>query len=173
MIGLALCFLPVWLPHVPPLSTWDASLQAEITARQVLNLATVATLLVYVRRIEGRRVESIGMRRPPGRLLVKAAGLGFVLLVLTIVTSVVGNTGDEVEGTERLADLLLGFRLMLIAIVAVTEEVYPRGYPIERLEEATRSAWTAAVLSGAVFLVAHVSFSGPVSYTHLTLPTKA
>lgn len=160
VFGFALCFLPLWLPEVPPLSRWDGGLQAEITARLVLNSVTVAALLVYVRKVELRPLESIGIRRPTGQLLLKAVGLGFLLLVLTIVAASVGNSGDEVSGTERLADLSIGFRIALIVVVAVTEEVYFRGYPIERLEEVTRSTWVAAVVSGLVFLVSHVSFSG-------------
>ena len=159
-IGLVLCFLPLWLPEVPPLSRWDGGLQAEITARLVLNSVTVAALLVYVRRVELRPLESIGIRRPSGRLLLTAVGLGFLLLVLTIVAASMGNSGDEVAGTERLADLSIGFHIALIVVVAVTEEIYFRGYPIERLEEATRSTWVAAVVSGLIFLVSHVSFSG-------------
>jgi membrane protease YdiL (CAAX protease family) len=160
VFGLARCFLPVWLPQVPPLSTWEASLQAEITVRLLLNVLAVAAVVVYVRTVEGRGLDSIGIQRPTGRLLLRATGLGLLLLVLTIVASVAGNAGDEAEGAERLADLSIGFRLVLIAVVAVTEEVYFRGYPIERVEEATRSTWAAAVLSGGVFLASHVSFSG-------------
>ena len=145
---------------MPPLSTSHAGLQAEITARLALNVVAVGTLLLYVTRVEDRPLRSIGIRRPNGRLVLKAAGLGVVLLFLTIVAASVGNSGDEAEGTERLADLSLGFRILLIIVVAVTEEIYFRGYPIERAEEATRSTWAAAVVSGVVFLVSHVPFSG-------------
>jgi membrane protease YdiL (CAAX protease family) len=52
------------------------------------------------------------------------------------------------------------YRFMLVTRAAVSEEILFRGYPIERLEELTRSRFAAGTISWAAFTIAHLSAWG-------------
>lgn len=52
------------------------------------------------------------------------------------------------------------YRLLLVTRAAVCEEILFRGYPILRIEELCGQTWIAAVVTWAVFTIAHLSSWG-------------
>lgn len=125
--------------------------------------AVFAALLGVVFYWERRRLASIGVARMGWRD-VGAAVLAFVLGAFSFVvtTPLVDALGLEttVTGIETLADLPLGLVVALALTAAVTEEVFYRGYPIERLTELTGTVWTGAGLTFLLFTLLHVPFWG-------------
>lgn len=125
------------------------------------NWLAVALLGGFVLLVERRGPASIGFRRP------SAADLGYAVLFFAIATLIqiavsAALPAGENEGMARLLDMPLLAIVALILTTAITEEILFRGYPVERLREATGSIWLALAVSFALFLVPHIRFFGPI-----------
>ena len=136
-----------------------AGIGREIAAKWV----AFAALLGIVFYWERRGLASLGVARMGWRD-VAGAILAFVLGAFSFVvtTPLVESLGLEstVTGIETLAALPLGLVLALSLTAAVTEEVFYRGYPIERLTELTGTVWVGAGLTFLLFSLLHVPFWG-------------
>lgn len=159
--GLALAYLPVYLPTVLrpvglSLSHWGPP------AVIIWNWLAVGLLGLYVLRIERLPVASLRLTRPSEKDLEWAGYLGGVALLWHWLSARALPAGLDAQGLAAQETLVAPgplVALLLVATVAFTEEFLWRGYVVERL-----GAWigpiVAAVIGLAVFAASHLPFSG-------------
>jgi len=130
---------------------------------EIIWWAAVAAVLLYVRFAERRPLSSVGYRQPAMRdigigiasSIVLLAGLASIFYV--VLPALHLNLAQQVN---QLLALPIWIRLILVLRGVVAEELFYRGYAIERLQELTRSRSIAGVLSCIVFTYAHVGAWG-------------
>lgn len=132
-------------------------------ATLALRWLAVAALLVFVLTVERLPMSSVGIRMPHWKGLL-------VTVAVTVVAMVVGYglyfmvVGDQVEQSTQtgqiLASLPFGQLIHLIVNAAVVEELFFRGFLMERLITLTRRPWLAAVVSYLLFVGSHIPGSG-------------
>jgi uncharacterized protein len=126
------------------------------------DLSQVALILLFLRK-NGEAVASVGWRV---RNLAREVILGIVLFpVLFLVSTFIDSAlrSDGFSGpTSQQPSLIpsqspgqIALAVVLVAVVAISEETIFRGYLIRRLEQVTGSAGWAIVLSAAIFSIGH------------------
>jgi len=149
-----------------PLPGWLArgeGLTAEVE-RELVYWALTLVLLGYVVWVERRPLASIGLVLPTrstialGALggLAMVGGMAFIYLVVFPGLGVRAND----PGTSTIAALPLWLRVLIIVRAATFEEVFFRGFAIERLTEVGGSRPAAAAISLVVFTFEHLSYWG-------------
>lgn len=136
------------------------SFAAQVGREGVYWLLTLA-LIGFVRLIERRPVSSIGLTRPSWKTAVfgilGAVGMvGGIVAIYNLVFPALGLSANEPMAAS-IKSMPMWFRVLLILRAAVFEEVFYRGFMIERLTELTRLRWLAALVSLAAFTLAHLS----------------
>jgi membrane protease YdiL (CAAX protease family) len=126
---------------------------------------TLAVIIVgYIVLVEHRGLSSVGLRRPGWKSaafgLAAAAVMvaGSALIYLELFPAL-GLSADE-AGVSILQATPIWFRTVLILRAAVFEELYFRGFMIERLTSITGMRWLAALISLLAFTFAHLGFWG-------------
>jgi len=121
-------------------------------------------LLAYVRVAERRPLSSIGLKQPTSRSV--GFGLAGALALITgfafIYMIIFPALGLPVNESQMAAvkSMPLWFRFLLVVRAAVFEEIYYRGFAIERLTELTGLRWLASLISLAAFTFAHLAYWG-------------
>jgi len=150
-----------------PLSGWlihGNSLSAE-AGRELVYWALELLLVAYVVLVEKRPLSSIGLKRPTWMSLVfgfvgvllMVGGMAFIYLVIFPALRLSANEA----ATASVMALPFWFRVFVILRAAVFEEMFFRGFIIERLTEITRGyRLAAAVLSCALFTLLHLGYWG-------------
>ena len=126
------------------------------------DIALVFLILFFIRRT-GEPVAAIGWRAPR---LARDLGLGIVLFpVLYLGSGFIdavlrseGFSGPSSSGSNLVPSTAPGqvaLAILLVAVVAVSEETIFRGYLVRRLEQVTGSAAWAVVLSAGIFALGH------------------
>jgi uncharacterized protein len=127
-----------------------------------------AFILVYVRFIERRPLASIGLRMPTWKSLVWGALAAFVAIAgmagIYLVLFPMLHLSENGAAMASIAHLAPWLNALIIARAAVFEEIFYRGFTIERITELTHLRWLAAVVSLATFTYAHLSYWG---WSHL------
>jgi membrane protease YdiL (CAAX protease family) len=149
MLGIpAIVTAARWLGPVPPSN-------AAIAARELAILALTGLLLWLVVAGEKRPLSSIGLRfGRPGRSL--AWGIGFAIVALAVAVgclAIYSALGIHYGEGQRIAPSLAATSLAVFR-AGISEEVFYRGFALERLESLTGSKWIAA----AVTLIAFAGF---------------
>jgi membrane protease YdiL (CAAX protease family) len=129
-----------------------------------------AILLGYITLVERRPLSSVNLRRPPWKSLgfgvaggvVMVMGIAFLYIK---VLPVLGPTTSESQ-LDTIRALPLWFRLALVLRAAFFEELFYRGFVIERLTDLTGLRWLAAVFSLVAFTYAHLGYWG---WAHLLI----
>lgn len=120
----------------------------------------VAALLLFVLFAEGRPLSSVGYRAlhlSDVGISIAAAFVLFAGLALISFVILPALNLDMTQETKKLWALPFSWRLTLVARGVVTQELFYRGYAIERLQELTSSRMVAGICSGAVFTLAATS----------------
>jgi uncharacterized protein len=92
--------------------------------------------------------------------LVAIAAMACIYLVLFPML----HLSENAAAMASIAHLAPWLNALIIARAAVFEEVFYRGFTIERITELTHLRWLAAVVSLATFTYAHLSYWG---WSHL------
>src|ERR1700734_2017564 len=127
-----------------PVGSWiheDSGL-ANRLAFELIVWAWVAGILLYVVRVEGRPLSSIGLRALGGKDWIIAILAGILILaLLALISLVVFPALHWSESSQEASILSLPYWLNVLIVVraAVSEEILFRGYPMERLEELSGS----------------------------------
>ena len=145
------------------------TLNAEV-GREGIFWALTFLLIAYIVMIERRPLSSIGLNRPTWKsvvfgvigAMVMIAGMAAIYIVVFPALRFAMNESTM----AALKSMPLWFRVILILRAAVFEEVYYRGFMIERLTELTRIRWIAALVSISAFTLAHLSDWG---WAHLMI----
>jgi len=85
--------------------------------------------------------------------------------IYMVIFPALGLSANE-SMTASIQSMPLWFRIFLILRAAVFEELFYRGFMIERLTELTRLRWLAALVSLGAFTLAHVNGWG---WAHLMI----
>jgi uncharacterized protein len=138
--------------------------------REVLYWAAVLLLLAYIRFVEKRPLSSVGLRRPVWQTPVFGVLAGVVAIagivgIYLVVFPALHLTMNEGMRTAIKASPLW-FQLTIVARAAVFEELFYRGFAIERITELTGMRWLAALISLAAFTYAHLAYWG---WAHLLI----
>ncbi|MBI1407567.1 MAG: CPBP family intramembrane metalloprotease [Caulobacter sp.] len=124
----------------------------------------MATIIVLMILVERQPFTSVGLGPP--RLSSLAWGLLFGVVgflsfpVCLLVLKGMHLSPPDPAAYRKLAALPLWLRALTVLTAGVTEEFLFRGYAISRLKSLTGSTTWAALISGAVFIVLHLSAWG-------------
>ena len=128
------------------------------------------SLIIWVLRVERRPLSSIALRKPTWKTVVFGI-VGAVVMVAgmaaiyTVIYPALGLSMNE-PTLAAVTATPLWFRVLLSLRAAVFEEIFYRGFMIERLSELIGSHWVAALISLAMFTFAHLSGWG---WAHLMI----
>lgn len=129
-------------------------------ALQLLYCGMAAFLLWFVLRVERLPLTSIGLRRPTWLTVVSGLGLlavsSYVLAPLTVPLQRALGTEGMQAGMDQLAAMPVWFRVVVGLTAGMIEEIFYRGYAIERLATITGRAWLGGLISAVIFGLAHV-----------------
>lgn len=159
LLGLAICYFPSYVSGLN--QVLGITLGWEGPSTIILwNWLAVGALVALVLFVERRSLASILIKRPIGKdietaLFYWGIAMAWSWLAMTLVPP------EQDAGTAALVALSIPVLLAMIVTTAITEEILFRGYPIERINELTATAWVGPVISFVVFVFPHVMFFGP------------
>jgi uncharacterized protein len=117
-------------------------------------------ILAFVRFVERRPLSSIGLRAPTWRTLLFGVLGGIVMLAsLAFIYDVIyplAHAPSDIGPTSVFGTLPGWLNAEIVVRAAVFEEIFYRGFAIERLTELLRSRPLAALISWAAFTLAHL-----------------
>jgi membrane protease YdiL (CAAX protease family) len=147
------------LPFVGLLCPGD-TFAAQVGREGIYWLCTLA-LVAFVRKVEGRPISSIGLNRVTWKTGVfgvggAAAMVAGMAAIYIVIFPFLGVSAHE-SMTASIKSMPLWFRIVLVLRAAVFEEIFYRGFMIERLTELTRLRWLATLVSLVAFTLAHLS----------------
>jgi len=155
-----------------PLSGWlvHGSSLTAVAGRELVFWALTLVLIAYVHLVERRSISSIGLKPLKWKTIVfgvlgafvMVAGMAFIYLV---IFPALGLSPNE-PGTVAMIALPFWLRVLIIVRAAVFEEIFFRGFMIERLTEILGSRWGAAAVSLAAFTFLHLGYWG---WAHLMI----
>lgn len=125
-------------------------------------LLTLVFAFVWIPRVEHQGASSIGLTKPRWRHL----WLGVVVFIAQLVVSVGIAFGLKAAGLGTLEELqptLVGYGVLALAslfVAGFAEELFYRGYLIERVTALTGKPWIAYSLSWLSFTLIHLRFFG-------------
>lgn len=152
-----------------PIGDWDHEFAGigHLIGNEVIWWICVAALLWYVRNVERRPLSSIGLRKPGIGNIVFGVCAGLLITVVLgamyFIVLPVLHLNDSVASSANAGALMAApfwWRFISTIRAAVAEEIFFRGYAIERMQELSGSRTAAVVVSCAVFTFAHVSSWG-------------
>jgi membrane protease YdiL (CAAX protease family) len=107
---------------------------------------------------EKRNLSSIKILKPEVKTLLMAVGFGVISVVVGVLSLGIFYNVLELKQPEALSsvgNLPLIIKLITITTAAITEEIFYRGYAIERIGEITNNYKIGAVISGLIFIAIH------------------
>jgi len=126
-------------------------------------LILLVLLALWIPRVEGRNLGSIGFGNLKWRYLWSGVLTYFVLLIAW-TGSYFALSAIGLEGLRSLQPMIreLGFpiRFSLFLTGTFLEEIFYRGYLIERLISLTERSWLAGLVSWTAFTFVHLKFFG-------------
>ena len=159
-VGIAIGFLgPLLLASPASRVLGDPERVRTMLIYQLAMWAFLAAVLWIVLGVERRPLASIGLR-PPGVRSI-AMGLALAAVIMWVLTPfnvwLLGKLGlggfeEGIATARRMPTWLLAFAVLTAGVV---EEVLYRGFPLERLAEATGSAALAGAITVLVFALVH------------------
>ncbi|MGY6629364.1 MAG: CPBP family intramembrane glutamic endopeptidase [Wenzhouxiangella sp.] len=160
ILGLVIAYSPMYLNRLARSlgASWEWMGGPESVL--VWNWAVTIVLFTFVLVVERRGLSSIGFRKP--------AVLDFVLVIIFWIVSVAASAilhsllpPSPSGGLEVMLAFSIPMLVLIVFTASVTEEIFYRGYAIERLAELLGSVWIAVAISFLIFLLPHIAFFGP------------
>jgi membrane protease YdiL (CAAX protease family) len=146
------------LPAIVAAYNWQIASpsDATIALREVAILSLTALLLWIVIRKEQLPLASIGLRfDSPGRSLLWGLGLTVALFATVIaLLSVYDAMGIHYGEGQRVAPSI-AVTLLTVLRAGISEEIFYRGFGVERLQSLTGSKWIAAAVVVLCFAAFH------------------
>lgn len=139
----------------------------EIHVRNAMVLEWLVFLLLvlyWVPRVEKKSLDSLGLGKIRGRHI----GMGALVFALATAALIVSGTVLEAMGLEPIRSLQPVLRSYhfytlfgLFLTGTILEEIFYRGYLIERLGTLVGRRWLAGFISWITFTLVHLKFFGP------------
>lgn len=128
-------------------------------ARELIILALVAVLLWIIRRKERLGWDSVGLGRPkPGStalwVLIAMVGAAVAIAISFAIIHVLGLRfgSPDVKSFDALPAWVM---VLVIVRAGLAEEIFYRGYAIERLQSLTGNRWIAIAVPLVMFAIFH------------------
>ena len=159
VVGLTLAFIAYYLESI--LRWFGIGLAASGPAMTIF-WKTVAGVLIIgiIWLFEKRTLASINFRRPSEKDITWAFYFWGLSMSWYWVASLF-LPPEQSEGVSTIARMHPLIVLGIILTSATVEELFFRGYLIERFKQLTGRIWFGVVVSYAIFLIPHVQFFGP------------
>ncbi|MCH8552222.1 MAG: CPBP family intramembrane metalloprotease [Natronospirillum sp.] len=160
LLGLAIAYSPNYLNRIARWLGAEWHWMGGPQSVLVWNWAVMLVLLLFILVVERRGLSSIGLRKPTGKDIQWA----MIFWGVSVGVSGVVHTwfpAPELDGLEVILAFSIPVLLLIILTTSVTEEVFYRGYSIERIRELTGSLSLAVLISFVLFLLPHIAFFGP------------
>jgi membrane protease YdiL (CAAX protease family) len=141
----------------------DGGAEGRFAAALALRWVAIAALLAFVVGVERLPLQSVGISKPRVTDMVWAGAIGLVSAVVGIglYLFVQGfEPGVETAAGQLVSAMSLLGKIHLILNAAIVEELFFRGFLIERTTTATHRVWLAGIASFVLFVVSHLSGSG-------------
>lgn len=149
--------------------------ESMFSAAVVLRWVAVALLLAFVLGVERLPLLSVGVRKPRWQDLLSSVGAGLLVTFVGLGLSLLTNASQQSANTQTaqiINTLSVAGKLHLIFQNAIIEELFFRGFLIERVIALTRRPWIGGLVSFVLFVVSHFSGSGIVlTLAGLALPS--
>lgn len=139
LLGLALRYFPSYVNPLNRMLGVDIGFEGPTTII-LWNWLAVGALLTSVLFVERRSVSSILIKRTTGKDIETALFYWGIAMAWSWLAMTLLPTGQD-SGTASLVALSIPILLGMIVTTAITEEILFRGYPIERINEITSTAW--------------------------------
>jgi membrane protease YdiL (CAAX protease family) len=156
-LAIALLATPVFMTTFR-LFVGESRSNWEVLGRELGIWLCVAVLLWIVRQREALPLTSIGLRADRKiRSLLRGLLLALVVLAVTVGLYLILQRVGIRLGEERVSSFHPSMWLVTLVMlrVGISEEIFYRGYAIERLQSLAGSKMLAALLPLALFAVAH------------------
>ena len=148
----------------------DPTASGSVAVRELAILALVALLLWIVVKRERLPLASIGLRLDrPGRSLAWGLGLAVAAFAALVACLALFSMLGVRYGEGGQISLSIWATLLTVVRAGVAEEVFYRGFALERLETLTGSKWVAAGLTLAAFAAFHYRQGWPGMFLALVL----
>lgn len=145
----------MFLPETP------TNINVEIATIGELMLSIL--LFFWILKVEGNKLESIGF----GKLRWRYLWIGVLSFLILMVASLLVGLALEAVGLETLVSLqpiIREYSFLTLTLLFFTgtflEEIFYRGYVIERLTSLTGKSWVAGIVSWITFTFVHLKFFG-------------
>jgi membrane protease YdiL (CAAX protease family) len=126
-------------------------------------LVLLLLIIFWVPKMEGNSFETIGFRRFQWKYLWIAILTYFILMIVWFGSSFVLKAVG-LEGLSSLQPMIKEYSLPILFSLFLTgtflEEIFYRGYIIERLTWLTGKSWLAGLISWLAFTSVHLKFFG-------------
>lgn len=126
-------------------------------------LILLLLLLIWVPRVEKKSLESIGFRNFKWRHLWVGI-LAFVLATVALIVSGIVLEANGLQPIRSLQPVLKTYSFFTLFGLFITgtilEEIFYRGYLIERLGDLLGRHWQAGIISWVAFSLVHLKFFG-------------
>jgi membrane protease YdiL (CAAX protease family) len=164
--GLLIC---ITLPFIP-LGKWIApgGVVSALLVREAVWWVYLGVVIVWLLRVEGQSLASIGFRRPTWKTFAYGTAGAFAVLTVTatqyaLIVPLFHLNAAVAEGVRaKMMATPFFYRVLIVLRAAVVEEILFRAYLIEKVRQLTGSWGLALILSVVAFTLAHLSGWGVV-----------
>jgi len=137
---------------------FGSSYLAQVIFSDLKKWILVFIIVLIIRLLEKRKFQSNGIKGINLKVILSGIIFGLIAVVVSILTlgllfNILGLKEPSTLGAIN--ELPIYIKLFTITTVAITEEIFYRGYAIERLGEITGNYIFGGILSGIVFLAIH------------------
>jgi len=126
-------------------------------------LVLLVLLALWIPKVEGNKLESIGFGKFKRRYLWMGI-LTYLILMAAWIGSSFALKAIGLEGLSSLQPMIKEYSFLTLFSLFITgtflEEIFYRGYIIERLTSLTGRRWIAGVISWTAFTFVHLKFFG-------------
>jgi membrane protease YdiL (CAAX protease family) len=126
-------------------------------------LILLMLLAFWIPKIEGNKLRSIGFGKFKRRYLWVGI-LTYLVLIIIWTGSGFALKAIELEGLRSLQPMIKEYSFLILFSLFLTgtflEEIFYRGYLIERLTSLTGKSWLAGLISWIAFTFVHLKFFG-------------
>lgn len=158
VIGLAVAFIAYYL--APILGWFDIEFGIGGPAMSIFWKVVAAVIIIgFIWLFEKRPLASINIALPSEKDITWAFYLwGLSMAWYWIISTILPP--EQSEGVNTIVNLHPLVVIGVILTAATVEELFYRGYLIERFHQLTGQRWVAVVVSCIIFTVPHVQFFG-------------
>jgi len=159
VIGLVVAFIAYYL--APILSWFGIAFGSDGPAMSIFWKVVAAVIIIgFIWLIEKRPLASVNIKRPSEKDVTWAFYFWGASMTWYWISSNI-LPPEQSEGVDTIANLHPLIVIGIILTAATVEELFYRGYLIERFHQLTGRLWIGVMVSVIFFMIPHVQFFGP------------